>query len=85
MKITIDVDCTPAEAREFLGLPDVRPVQAAWLSEIESQMVANAKKFSPEALARSWFSGAGAEWIPNMFAALSRQAQSSEKDNKQTG
>jgi hypothetical protein len=85
MKITIDVDCTPAEAREFLGLPDVRPLQAAWLSEIESQMVANAKTFSPEALARSWFSGTGAEWIPNMFAALSRQFQSSEKDNKQTG
>ena len=24
MKITIDIDCTPAEAREFVGLPDLR-------------------------------------------------------------
>lgn len=26
MKITVDVDCTPAEARAFLGLPDVTPI-----------------------------------------------------------
>jgi hypothetical protein len=28
MKITIDIDCTPGEARAFLGLPDVAPLQA---------------------------------------------------------
>lgn len=26
MKISVNVDCTPAEARVFLGLPDVSPV-----------------------------------------------------------
>lgn len=26
MKITVDCDCTPAEARAFLGLPDVTPI-----------------------------------------------------------
>ena len=26
MKITVDVDCTPEEARAFLGLPDVKPM-----------------------------------------------------------
>lgn len=26
MKVTVDVDCTPAEARAFLGLPDVTPI-----------------------------------------------------------
>ena len=36
MKITINIDCTPAEAREFVGLPDLRPLQAAWLAEIEN-------------------------------------------------
>ena len=29
MKINVEVDCTPLEAREFLGLPDVKPMQAA--------------------------------------------------------
>ena len=27
MKITIEVDCTPEEARAFMGMPDVRPMQ----------------------------------------------------------
>ena len=26
MKVTVDVDCTPAEARAFRGLPDVSPI-----------------------------------------------------------
>ena len=28
MKVTIEVDCTPLEARQFMGLPDVQPIQA---------------------------------------------------------
>ena len=28
MKVTVDVDCTPEEARRFLGLPDLTPVHA---------------------------------------------------------
>jgi hypothetical protein len=59
MKITIDIDCTPAEAREFVGLPDLRPLQAAWLAEIENRLIADMQKFSPEGIARSWLSGAG--------------------------
>ena len=27
MKVNIEVDCTPDEARRFLGLPDVAPMQ----------------------------------------------------------
>jgi hypothetical protein len=31
MKITANVDCTPEEARRFLGLPDLTPVhQPTW-------------------------------------------------------
>jgi kynurenine formamidase len=29
MKIKIDIDCTPQEARAFFGLPDVEPIQEA--------------------------------------------------------
>ena len=54
MKVTINVDCTPAEAREFIGLPDLRPLQAAWLAEIENRLIADMQKFSPEGIARSW-------------------------------
>lgn len=35
MKITLDVDCTPEEARSFLGLPDLSAVNATIASELE--------------------------------------------------
>ena len=85
MKITINVDCTPAEAREFFGLPDLRSLQAAWLAEIENRLIADMQKFSPEGIARTWLSGVGADWLPNMFGALAGQAQSAEKEKKQSG
>jgi hypothetical protein len=43
------------------------------------------QKFSPEGIARSWLSGVGAEWLPNMFGALAGQVQAAEKDKKQSG
>jgi hypothetical protein len=82
VKITINVDCTPAEAREFFGLPDLRPLQAAWLAEVEKRLVADMQRFSPEGIARSWLTGVGAEWLPNMFGALAGQAQPPEKEKK---
>jgi hypothetical protein len=85
VKITINVDCTPAEAREFFGLPDLRPLQAAWLAEVEKRLVVDMQKFSPEGIARTWLSGVGAEWLPNMFSALAGQAQPTEKDKKPGG
>lgn len=56
----------------MMGLPDLQPLQNAWLAEIEKRMMANLEQFSPENLARSWLSGApaGADWIPNVFNAL---------------
>ena len=31
MKVSVDVDCTPAEARAFLGLPDVTPIHEKYV------------------------------------------------------
>ncbi|MEA3030903.1 MAG: hypothetical protein QOG13_2228 [Sphingomonadales bacterium] len=36
MKVTVDVDCTPEEARRFLGLPDLSPVHAAYVEKMKS-------------------------------------------------
>ena len=35
MKITVDVDCTPEEARRFLGLPDLTPVHGAYVDKLQ--------------------------------------------------
>lgn len=34
MKLTIDIDCTPQEARQFLGLPDVEALNDMIVSEL---------------------------------------------------
>ena len=56
MKVTVEIDCTPDEARQFLGLPDPKPMQAAVLAKMEAQMADAAGRFSPDALLRSWMS-----------------------------
>ena len=38
MKVTVDVDCTPEEARRFLGLPDLSPVHAAYVEKLQKSM-----------------------------------------------
>jgi len=54
MKITIDVDCTPEEARRFFGLPDVRPMQEAFVAEMQSRMEKAMAEFDPTEMMRSW-------------------------------
>lgn len=72
MKITVDVDCTPDEARQFLGLPDVKPLQAAVLAKMEAQMVTAAEALSPDAVLKSWFTAMpqGAEQMQKLFAGF---------------
>ena len=36
MKVSVDVDCTPEEARRFLGLPDLSPVHEAYIEKMKS-------------------------------------------------
>lgn len=38
MKITIEVDCTPEEARSFLGLPDVSAANNVYVENITKAM-----------------------------------------------
>ena len=56
MKVTVEVDCTPDEARAFLGLPDVKPMQAAVMASLERQAVQAADHFAPAAMLKLWFS-----------------------------
>lgn len=56
MKVNIEIDCTPLEARQFFGLPDVAPMQTAVMEKLQQQMIANIDKVSPESLIQSWFS-----------------------------
>lgn len=54
MKVTINIDCTPEEARTFLGLPDVQPMQTALMQQLQDQMSANLKAMDPETMMNTW-------------------------------
>ncbi|MDN3626633.1 DUF6489 family protein [Methylobacterium isbiliense] len=56
MQVTIDVDCTPEEARALLGLPDVQPLQVAVMVHMEKRLLAEADCLSPERLMKAWMS-----------------------------
>lgn len=38
MKVNVEVDCTPDEARHFLGLPDVSPLNEAYVENLRKAM-----------------------------------------------
>ena len=54
MKIKIDIDCTPGEARAFLGLPDVAPMQEAVLLDIQNRMKEAMADADMESLVKTW-------------------------------
>lgn len=54
MKVTVNVDCTPEEARRFLGLPDVQPLQAAVMQQMQDRMVNSLNAMDPEVLLKTW-------------------------------
>ena len=56
MKLNIEIDCTPAEARAFLGLPDVTPLNDLLVAEMKTRMEANMAAMQPEELMKSWTS-----------------------------
>ena len=60
MKITVNIDCTPEEARAFLGLPDVAPMQERLLREMEEPTTDNMRAKTPDELFRAWLPAATA-------------------------
>ena len=72
MKVNVEIDCTPLEARQFFGLPDVQPMQTAVMEKLQHQMMDNIQKVSPEALMQSWlsFDPKIAERFTDMFTTM---------------
>ena len=59
MKFRVEADCTPAEARAFLGLPDVTPLNEQMVKEMSSRMSSNISMLKPEELMKSWMNLGG--------------------------
>jgi len=61
VKVNITMDMTPQEARAFMGLPDVAPMQQKMMEEMEQRMKAAFDTGDPEAMMRAWMPLGGAE------------------------
>ncbi|MCL4678606.1 MAG: hypothetical protein KJ017_08450 [Alphaproteobacteria bacterium] len=54
MKFKFDVECTPEEARLFLGLPNIAPMQEKMMQEMEKKLQENIRSLSPEEIVKTW-------------------------------
>lgn len=53
MKFNVDVDCTPEEARSFLGLPDLKPIHDLYIQSVLDTMSGQANLEQMERMFRS--------------------------------
>lgn len=56
MKFNVNVECTPEEARRFIGLPDVTPLNEKLVEEMTKRMESNMALMSPDAMMKNWMS-----------------------------
>ncbi len=69
MKINIDVDCTPEEARALFGLPDLAPLHDAWLEKMQAAVDKGVTPDVVEAMVRTWMpmGGQGIDFVREMM------------------
>jgi hypothetical protein len=62
MKVTIDIDCTPVEARKFLGLPDVEAFQAEMMRQMQEKLTKGLTPEDMDNFMKTWTPIAGQGW-----------------------
>lgn len=77
MKVTIEVECTPEEARRTMGLPDLTPLHDRYLARMQEAI--DAGGVSPElvgAMMKSWapMNDAGVDFWRTMFSPANKPA-----------
>lgn len=75
MKITVDIDVSPAEMRKLMGLPDVEPFQQEMMDELRAKMKAGVAGYDPVQLFQPYLASTMASW--DVFQKLMRGAASS--------
>jgi hypothetical protein len=81
MKVTIDVDLSPEEARRLMGLPDLEPMQQRLLEQLEKQLSGNLAYMDPEMLVKAVLpmGAQGLEQFQNLLWGLAKSATSGKK------
>jgi len=82
MKITINVEVTPQEARTFMGLPDVEPINDMIMEEMMRRTQENIETLAnPERLIAQWvsLSGKGVEQFQSLMGSVVSKAAGAAK------
>jgi hypothetical protein len=84
MKVHINIDCTPEEARTFFGLPDVTAAQEELVAEATKRMKANMAAMDMETLMKTWMPMGlqGIEKIQRSFFEQMSKAMSAGRETK---
>jgi hypothetical protein len=83
MKFTVDVDCTPEEARSFLGLPDLTPLHDRYIQMVMDTMNGQASMEQMEQMFRnlSPMGDAGMKLFSNLMDIGMGAARGGKKDS----
>ena len=54
MNISVNIDCTPEEARRFMGLPDLTPLHDLYLDRVRQSMIEGLSPDAIEGMVRAW-------------------------------
>jgi hypothetical protein len=76
MKVTVNVECTPEEARTFLGLPDVQPLNDYMMGAMKERMAQNIQSMQPDEMMKNW-SSLGVTAQDQFFKLMQSAAQAS--------
>jgi hypothetical protein len=77
LKVKLEVDCSPQEARAFLGLPDVSGLNDHMVQEMKKRLDSNMALVSPDELMRNWmaFGGQATEQFRKLMTAATTAGQ----------
>lgn len=78
MKINVEVDCTPEEARRAVGLPDLTPIHEKYVEAMMGAMDGNVMKPEMlESMMKNWMpmGDAGITFWRKMFESASGKSE----------
>ena len=77
MKVTVDFDCTPEEARRFMGLPDLTPVHEIYIERMKRAVTEGVTPEYFTDMMRNW--GPMSETAQTMWRAMFEQMAGGKK------
>ncbi len=87
MKVNIEIDCSPEEARRFMGLPDVEQANAIYVDSIANAMkgVSNTEQLEQYARQLAPMGQMGLKMFQNFMEGAARNAGADAHDKTKPG